>query len=99
MHECRGVIEGAEAVPHRICREVDVHIKIESALFEPIEYIHGGFVKRERHLIREVLIDLGDDAHLPIENKPRTKVNGARHSRPHCTEPTRMAAFHGFSVS
>lgn len=57
------VRHGAEAVADRVGRQVDIHVPLERLAFEPVEDIHGGFVERQRHLEREVTVDLQDRAH------------------------------------
>ena len=49
----------------------------KSALFEPIKNVHCGVVEWQRHLVRKILVDLENWAHLVIENKKGTVVNGA----------------------
>lgn len=63
--ERHGIRHGAEAVADRVGRQVDVHVPLERLAFEPVEDIHGGLVERQRHLEREVTVDLLHRAHAP----------------------------------
>src|SRR5690348_1360141 len=57
------IFRRAKAVANRARRQIDVHVPLERAVVEPREHLHRDLVKRERDLIREVSIDLEDDAH------------------------------------
>jgi hypothetical protein len=70
--ERRGVCDSAEAVPHCVRGEVDVHVPFEWTAFEPIEHLHCGFVEGHLHLEWKVPVDLEDYDHARIENVSRT---------------------------
>jgi bifunctional non-homologous end joining protein LigD len=72
------VRQRAKAVPHRVCRQVDVHIPLKAALFEPIENVHGRFVECQRHLIGKVSADLEDNAHDGFRIMARRDAKGVR---------------------
>lgn len=67
--ECRGVVQSSKAIPDRVFRQIDVHVPLEFAAFEPIQYVHRVLIEWQRDLIRKVSVDFEDDAHNPIENE------------------------------
>lgn len=66
--ECRGVLQSAKAIPDRVFRQIDVHVPLEVAAFEPVQNVHGRFVEGQRDLVGKVPVDLEDDGHVSIEN-------------------------------
>ena len=67
--ECCGVVQSSKTIPDRVFRQINVHIPLEFAAFEPIQYVHRVLAEGQRDLIRKVPVDFEDDAHSLIENE------------------------------
>ena len=67
--ECRGVVQGAKAISHRVFRRINVHVPLEFSTVEPIQYVHRVLIEGQRDLIRKVSVDFEDEPHSLIENE------------------------------
>ena len=42
---------------HRVLRQIDVHIPLERAVFEPVQDVYRGFVEGQSDLVRKANFD------------------------------------------
>jgi hypothetical protein len=62
--ECRSVVQGAKAIPHRVFRQIDIHVPFEFAVFEPVQHVHCVLIEGQRDLVGKALLRWRDQITL-----------------------------------
>ena len=74
--ECPDIRYRAKAISDGVFREIDVHIPLEIAPFEPVQYVHGRRRRMTARPDREVAIDFKNDAHSLLRTNSERSQRG-----------------------